>query len=408
MPGPRRRLFLCSENHIRKDDNVSTSSTRRAFNGSLLLGLTGLSWGVRAQTSETVKIGVLLSLSGPAASFGIPQRDIVKILADKFNGEGGLNGRKIELVYHDDQTNPTESARGATKLIQQDQVAAIIGPTIGSGALAMLPLAARGRVPVMAPNGTITVTAKGSGYYPWVFRTCPNDELLVATSMEKAVLRGGYKRLAVMYQEDAYGKNSAAYAERFAKEHGIEIVTTASAPATAVDLSAAATRIRGASPDSVLLWTSTAGMGAAFVRASRQVGLTVPIVGSGALVQRSFVEAAGPAADGVIILAFANWDDPTPKLRALDALMRSQGKTPSGFGELLTATGMMALASAIKSVKGPVTGPALRDALEGLDGLDNPYVDGRFGYTADSHEGFGADALRPVVIKGGKFTYQAT
>lgn len=363
---------------------------------------------VRSQAQDPIRLGVLLSLSGPAASFGIPERDVVKILADKFNAEGGLNGRPIELIYHDDQTNPTESARGATKLIQQDKVVAIIGPTIGSGALAMLPLAARAQVPVLAPVGTITVTARQSGYFPWVFRTCPNDELLVSTTMDTVVRKAGYKRLAVMYQEDAYGKNSAAYAERFAKEHGIEIVTMASAPAAAVDLSAAATRIRAALPDSVLLWTSTPAMGAAFVRAARQVGLTAPVIGSGALVQRSFIEAAGPAAEGVTISAFANWDDPSPKLKALDTLLRSQGKVPSGFGELLTGTGMVALMAALRAVKGPMTGPALRDALEGLCGLNNPYVDGKFCYSADNHEGFGADALRTVVIRGGKFVSVAT
>ncbi len=377
--------------------------TRRDFTCGVLLGLAGIGMAAHAQQGETVKVGVLLSLSGPAAAFGIPERDIVKILADKFNAEGGVGGRQLELVFHDDQTNPTESARGATKLIQQDKVVAIIGPTIGSGALAMLPIAARAQVPVLAPVGTISVTAKQSGYFPWVFRTCPNDELLVSASLEKIVLKGGYKRLAVMYQEDAYGKNSAAFAERFAKEHGIEIVTMASAPATAVDLSAAATRIRGANPDSVLLWTSTPAMGAAFVRAARQVGLTAPIVGSGALVQRSFVEAAAGAADGVTILAFANWDDPSPRLKALEALLRANGKTPSGFGELLTASGTLALVEAIRAVPGPVTGPALRDALERLCGPGNPYVDGKFCYTADSHEGFGADALRPVIIKDGRF-----
>lgn len=382
---------------------MKISHTRRALAGSMLLGLSGLGLAARAQSQGAVKVGVLLSLSGPAAAFGIPERDIVRILADKYNAEGGINGRRLELVYHDDQTNPTESARGATKLIQQDKVVAIIGPTIGSGALAMLPIAARAQVPVLAPVGTISVTAKENAFFPWVFRTCPNDELLVTAAMEQAVLKAGYKRLAVMYQEDAYGKNSAAFAERFAKAHGIEIVTTIGAPATAVDLSAAATRIRGAQPDSVLLWTSTPAMGAAFVRAARQVGLNAPIIGSGALVQRSFVDAAGAAAENVTILSFANWDDPSPKLKALDALLRANGKTPSGFGELLTATGMVALAQAIRQLSGPVTGPALRNALEGVCGLDNPYVDGSFCYTADSHEGFGADALRPVVIKDGKF-----
>lgn len=382
---------------------MTISPTRRALMGSIAASLCGLTPTLRAQAPDTVKVGVLLSLSGPAATFGVPERDIVKILADKYNAEGGLAGRRVELIYHDDQTNPTESARGATKLIQQDKVVAIIGPTIGSGALAMLPIAARAQVPVLAPVGTISVTAKENSFFPWVFRTCPNDELLVTASMERVVLKSGYRRLAVMFQEDAYGKNSAVFAERFAKEHGIEIVASVSAPASAVDLSAAATRIRGANPDSVLLWTSTPAMGAAFVRAARQVGLNTPIVGSGALVQRSFVDAAGPAADNVTILAFANWDDPSPRLKALDALLRSNGKTPSGFGELLTGTGMVVLGEAIKSVKGPVTGLALRNALENVCGIQNPYVDGHFCYSADNHEGFGADALRPVVIRDGRF-----
>ena len=102
-----------------------------------------------AHAEETVKVGALLSLSGPAASFGIPERDIVKILADKVNAEGGIKGRKIEVIYHDDQTNPTESARGATKLIQQDKVQVIIGPTIGSATLAVMPIASRAQIPVL-------------------------------------------------------------------------------------------------------------------------------------------------------------------------------------------------------------------------------------------------------------------
>ncbi|EER62061.1 Extracellular ligand-binding receptor [Acidovorax delafieldii 2AN] len=384
---------------------MKISHSRRAFASSTMLGfgLSCLGFDAGAQGQESVKIGVLLSLSGAAATFGIPERDMVKVLAEKYNAEGGFRGRKLELVFHDDQTNPTESARGATKLIQQDKVVVIIGPTIGSAALAVLPIAARAQVPVLTPVGTISVTAKENSFFPWVFRTCPNDELLVTASMETAVLKAGYKRLAVMYQEDAYGKNSAAFAEKFAKEHGIEIVSLASAPAAAVDLSATATRIRAANPDSVLLWTSTPAMGAAFVRAARQVGLNVPIIGSGALVQRSFIETAGSAAENVTILAFANWDDPSPKLKKLGALLRTNGKTPSGFGELLTATGMAALTAALAKVEGPVTGARIRDALEKVCGIDNPYVDGKFCYSADSHEGFGSDALQAVTVRDGKF-----
>lgn len=356
-----------------------------------------------AHAEETVKVGALLSLSGPAASFGIPERDIVKILADKVNAEGGIKGRKIEVIYHDDQTNPTESARGATKLIQQDKVQVIIGPTIGSATLAVMPIASRAQIPVLAPNGTISITAKDSGYFPWVFRTCPSDEAMVSGTMAQSIVAPGYKRVAVMFQEDAYGKSGMSYVEKYAQAHNLEVVTSVSAPATAVDLSAAATRIRNAKPDAVLLWTSTPGMGAAFVRAARQVGLEAPIVGSGALVQRSFLDAAGPAANNVTIMAFVNWDDPSPKLKTLDKLLRDNGKKPAGFGELLTGTGMVALVEALTKIDGPVTGAKIRDALEGLCDIDNPYVDGRFCYSATDHEGFGGDALRPVVVKDGAF-----
>lgn len=358
---------------------------------------------VAAYAQDTVKVGALLSLSGPAATFGIPQRDIVKIMADKVNAEGGINGHKLEVIFHDDQTNPTESARGANKLIQQDKVQAIIGPTIGSGALAVLPIAAKAQIPVLAPNGTINVTAKESGYFPWVFRTCPNDELLVSSTMEQAIIAPGFKRVAVIFQEDAYGKSGATFVEKYAKEHGVTVVASVSAPATAVDLSPAATRIRNAKPDSVLLWTSTPAMGAAFARAAKQVGLEAPIIGSGALIQRSFLEAAGPAAEGVTIVAFANWDDPTPKLKNLEQLLRAGGKSPAGFGELLTGTGVVALTEALKKINGPVTGGKIRDALETLCDINNPYVDGRFCYSKTNHEGFGNDALRPVVVKNGKF-----
>lgn len=358
---------------------------------------------VPSYAQETVKVGVLLSLSGPAAPFGIPERDVVKILADKYNAAGGINGRKLELIVHDDQTNPTEAARGATKLIQQDKVQVIIGPTAGSAALAMLPIAASNQVPVLAPVGTISVTAKENAFFPWVFRTCTNDEILVAGAMEKGIFKAGYKKIAIMYQEDAYGKNSSAYATKLAKDKGVDVVTTASAPGNAVDLTSAATKIRSASPDAVVLWTSSPAMGAAFMRAAKQVGLNAPVVASGALLQRSFIEASSGAAENVALISIANWDDPSPKLSNLEKLLRANGKTPSGFGELLTTSGIVALAEALKKVQGPVTGPKIRDALDTVCDIDNPYVDGRFCYTKADHEGFGVDALKPVVVHNGKF-----
>src|ERR1019366_6373980 len=89
-----------------------------------------LARGARAE--DAIRIGAILSLSGPAAAYGLPERDIVTAFINNFNARGGINGRKLELVLHDDRTDTTEAARGASKLVRQDGVVAIIGSTTGN------------------------------------------------------------------------------------------------------------------------------------------------------------------------------------------------------------------------------------------------------------------------------------
>lgn len=384
-----------------KKERAMKIGQRFAILARIGLAVTTTGLMTMAQAQEAVKVGVILSVSGPAAAFGIPERDTVQVLIDKYNAES--KGRKLEIVFHDEQTNPTEAARGATKLIQQDKVQVIIGPTIGSSALALMPIALAAKVPVIGLNGVISLTDSKNAFAPWYFRASVNDEMVVLETMKRGVFKPGHKRIAFMYQEDAYGKGSIAYAEKLAKERGVEVVASVAAPASAIELSTAATRIRNAKPDAVMLWASSPAMGAAFVRSARQVGLSAPIVASGALVQRPFVDAAGAAAEGVMLISLAHWDEPSPKLRKLEALLREAGKKPAGFGEMLAGAAVVAMTTAIDKINGPVTGEKLRDALENIGEIDNPYVDGRFGYSKTSHEGFGDDAMKTIVVKNGKF-----
>jgi branched-chain amino acid transport system substrate-binding protein len=353
-----------------------------------------------SHAQETIKIGVILSLSGPAAPFGIPERDTVKILSEKYNSE--TKGKKLELVYYDDQTNPTEAARGATKLIQQDKVVAIIGPTTGSAALALAPIAASNSVPVLAPCGTISLTSKEHSFFPWVFRTSLSDDLAVGQALERGIFQQNKKSLAIMYQEDAYGKATKDYIVDKAKEKKVKVVSEVSGPLNAKDLTPAATKIRNARPDVVFIQTSAPALGAAFVRAAHQVGLDAPAIGSFSLNQRAFLDAAGPSAEGLIIVSLGNWDDPSPKQAALGDLLRKNGKTPTGFGELIASTGFVALGEAIKRTDGPVTGRKIRDALETICDYQNTYLDGKLCYTKDNHEGIGPDSVSKMVVQNGK------
>lgn len=377
---------------------------RRTVLGAAMLALAAAMAPVAVARADTVKVGVLLSLSGPAAPFGIPERNIIQILADQFNAKGGANGHTVQLLFHDDQSSPTEAARGAMQLIRQDDVQVILGPATGSSTLAMAPIAAQAKVPVLAPVSTQSVTDRDHGFFPWVFRTSPASAVTMQAMMRRAVFRSGIRKVAIMYQEDAYGKDEAELAQRLIKAHGgIDIVAMASAPLTATDLSAAATRIRNADPDIVLLLTSAPGMGGAFVRGAELAQLKAPILGSLSLNQRPFIDAAGKAGEGVMSVSLGNADDPSPKQQALLKALLDNGKQPAGYSDIIGSTAFLALAEVLGRIKGPVTGQEIRDQLEHLCGFNGTFADGPLCYSKDQHDGFGPETVNVVRIVGGKW-----
>lgn len=375
---------------------------RRTFIGAFA-GSAVLCRAPAVLAATPIKIGVIQCLSGAAAPFGIPQRDVAKMMVDRVNAEGGVNGRKLELAIHDDQTNPTEAARGATRLIRQEGVVAIVGSSTTGNTLALMPIAQAAKVPVLAGISAVTATASSNPFFPWIFRTSTSSHQNMVALLEKMAFAPGRKRIALFYQEDAFGKEEAEIAAALVKEKpGFTIVENTGAAPNAIDLTAPATRIRNANPDVVLMHTSAPAMGGNFVRAARQVGLQAPIGGAVSLGQQPFIDACGPAGEGVRIVTLGNWADPSPRQQALGEIMRAAGLKPAGYADLFGSTAIMALVEAAKGVDGDVTGQKLRDRLEGMCGFQT-YMDGPLCYSKQSHDGLGPDALAFVEIKDGKF-----
>ena len=354
------------------------------------------------QVKEPVKVGVVLSLSGPAAVFGLPERDAINAVYKEITAAGGVNGRKLELVFYDDKTNPTEAARGVTQLINDEKVVAIIGPGTGGNILAAGPIADRLKVPLLGPAGTVAVTDKGNAFYPWVFRVAINDMIGVRALLEGAV-KAGAKKIGVIYQEDAYGKFGNDFAQKLGTELGFQVVESVSAPYTATDLTAHATKLRNANVDAVFMQLSIASLGAGFLKAANEVGLKVPLYGNSGLAQKSFIDAAGPLGEGVRVLSIGNLPyDPTPNEQKLAAILVKNGYKPQGWGEIIGSNGLMAAVAAINAIDGPITGQKMRDTLETLCGFET-YSMGKPCYSKDNHDGWGADALVLTTIRGGQF-----
>jgi len=350
-----------------------------------------------AQGNEPIKIGVLIALSGPAAAYGAEERRAVEAVIGQVNTQGGIKGRKIELVVRDTKTNPTEAARLANQVIADDKVIAIIGATTGSETLAFADAAMRAQVPIFPMVGTPSVTDPEKPYSKWVYRMSVPLTTDLPASFNRMV-KDGKKRMAVFSEEDAYGQQGSAMAVELAKKHGVEVVENISAPKTATDLTTQATKIRNAKPDAVLLVTASTGSGGAFLRKLQQVGLNVPVYGMAGIVQKQIITSGGSAADMLIAPALVNPDEPGP-LKELFALMKDNGGV-DGFGAVLGANAAAAVVEALKS--GATTGAQVRDAMEKI-GTIKGYAAGPIKYSPTDHDSWGPETLFFVTVRDGKF-----
>lgn len=380
-------------------------NTQRRFIGAIAavaLALGTFSGAIFAQAKDPVKVGVVLSLSGPAAVFGLPERDAINSIYKEIQAAGGVNGRRLELVFYDDKTNPTEAARGVTQLINDEKVVAIIGPGTGGNILAAGPIAERLKVPLLGPAGTVAITDKKHSFHPWVFRVAINDIVGVRKLLETAT-KAGAKRIGVIYQEDAYGKFGNDFTAKLAPELGFQLVESVSAPYTATDLTPHAVKLRNANVDAVFMQISVSSLGAAFLKAANEVGLKATMYGNSGLAQRSFIDAAGPLGEGVRVLSIGNLPyDPTPPEQKLAALLVKNGFKPQGWGEIIGGNGLMTVVAALKKINGPVTGQVMRDTIESLCDFET-YSMGRPCFSKDNHDGWGADAVVVTTIRNGQF-----
>jgi len=236
---------------------------RRALVGLCLAAATATSgcsppWAAGGSTNGDIPIGLIQALSGAAASIGMPATEIARREVDHVNATGGISGRKLRLVVADDRSDPNEAVRVTRNLIAQDHVAAIVGSTTGTSTLALLPVAAQQKTPVFSPNGTAALADQKSPYFPWLYLFAPMDSLSAPRQFSAAT--GAARRVAVFYQEDAYGRYGAELFDGLARQSGKEIVASTSAPLTGADLSAQITKIKSAAPDVVLMQTSITGL----------------------------------------------------------------------------------------------------------------------------------------------------
>jgi len=363
--------------------------------GILIVALPAL-----AQAPTPWKLGVIVAKTGPAASFGSTQQESAEAAARQINAAGGIHGRKIELVVKDSKSDPTEAVRVATQLVREDKVIGIFGDTLSSGTLAFIPMTAREGVPVVSPTTAPGVTDPANAWSKLTFRSAQTssvDAQITVNLMKKA----GYKRVAVLYQDDAYGVSGSDAFVKLAGGSGLEVVERVAMQASATDVSAQVLKVKQSNPEAILVNTSTVTLTAASLRALQNAAYKGGVFGSVGVVQRELIQTAGTAAEGFTAGALINPDDPesTPRLKALMAPTAIKN-----HGHFLGANGIAVLAAGLQKAN-PATPQALAAGIEAAGRVDG-YGAAPVVYSASMHDGVSADSLITVKVVGGKFVTQ--
>jgi branched-chain amino acid transport system substrate-binding protein len=356
-----------------------------------------------ADAAEPIRIGAVVSATGPASFLGEPEKNTLAMQADAINAAGGLLGRPVEVIVLDDETDVNKAVLAADRLLKKENVVAVLGPTVSGNTLAVAPKFVAAKVPLVSCAAAEKIVKPVS---PWVFKTAQSDRLAVARILAHAK-KQGYKKLAILTVSDGYGQAGREVLKELVPAGGFELVSDEVYGPKDTDMTAQLTKIKGASPDAVICWGTNPGP--AVVAKNRvQLGMKTPLYMSHGVASAKFVELAGEAAEGLLLPAgkltvYTQLPDSDPQKAPLAAYAKAyeeRFKTPaSAFGGY-AYDALMLVAKAVAD--GKDASPAgIRDNLETVKGF--PGITGVFGFSPEDHNGLDASAFVMVTIAGGEF-----
>lgn len=357
-----------------------------------------------------LKFGVAAALSGGAAQYGASIRNGFLLAAEELNAGGGVAGQKIVLVIEDEQGKKEEAINVFKKLIFQDEVLAIFGPTLSNSALAAHAIAQAAKVVAFGTSTTADgITATGD----FVFRNAVTEADVLPETIKMAVARTGLKRVAVLYgSDDVFTKSGYDNFKKALEAQNIPVTTTETFAKGDVDFKAQLTKIKSTNPDAVVL-SALLAEGAPVLVQARQLGLNVPFIGGNGMNSTKVFALAGDKSDGLWVGSPWSIESATEVNRRFIAAYTSRFRaTPDQFAAQ-AYDAMYIAAQALRSTK--LTGDlatdrvAFRNALPSVKwaGATGDFQFRRATDKAGRPAGFDA-SQRPIisVTKAGQFVIE--
>ncbi len=364
-----------------------------------------------APAAEPIKIGAFFALSGPNAPIGTPTKLVAEMVVDKINKAGGINGRKIELVMGDTESDPAKAATIAKKFIHTDKVAAIIGPTSTGEGMNVKKIVEEAGIPTFMTVGGDPVIMGGEklGSFNYVFKS-PQRSSVAVKKLFEYLKDKKLTKLALLSASDPFGKDGAVWLEKLAPEYGLTFVAKESFGPKDIDMTAQLTKIKNANPQAIVVWT-IGPAGAIIAKNKAQLGINLPLFQCHGQPGPEYIQLAGKASEGDAMPAtklmaagqLPDNDPQKPVIKEFIQLYKDVYHFDKQF-PINTHSGYAwdAIYIVTNAMKKAGTDPkALRAAIEGTKGYVG--LSGIYNLTPEDHNGLDVDSMVMVQVKDGKF-----
>lgn len=354
-----------------------------------------------------IKIGVVTSATGPVAMVGIPQKNTVALLPKTIAGE------KVQYISLDDGSDPTASVKAINKLIKENNVDAIVGPSGSPNANAVISIVAKAGVPLLAPVGTSTVVLPMNAQKKWVFKTTQNDEI-IAEALVQDMVKRKIKTLGFIGTHDPYGENWSRVISTLATKNGISVVQKESFQRQDTSLTGQALKLISKKPQAILV----AAPGSSAVPPQTALydrGFRGQVYQTHGAALDQFLKMGGKKVENTILAAslmlVLNEMPSTHPSKAIaqkymNDYKKLYGVYPATFGANVYDAGILlqkAVPVALKNGK-PGTAQfrgALRNALEQTKNV--AATQGVYTMTPADHSGFDKRGREMIIVKNGQW-----
>ncbi len=367
--------------------------------------LLGVASAPLAQAQNSLKIGSILSVTGPAAFLGEDMKAGMEMAVEDINAAGGIRGKKLEWVFYDAESQSSKAINATRRLLSQDKVNIIVGGGNMSGiALAMVPMTEKAGMPFISTEGSMQIVSPVAER-KYSFKSTVDDDQVIDRVLDYFAKKG-IKKAALLADSSGFGQSAVEQMKRLASGRGIEVLYESFNPSD-TDLTPQLAKIKGSGVQAIICWTVTPA-GAVFIKQAQQLGLDkLTLVHSYGFVDQRYMRLAGDSVKDLLLVSvkFPVGDDlpdgDSVKKNIQTLTKRFEAKYKRKPNQFVAQTYDAVMLAKMALEQGGADKEKIRAALEGIQGYKG--VGGVFNFSAAGHSGLAKDDIVMLSYKDGAF-----